>query len=564
MTTTIPSPTSEHAGEDSTTREHAPLLAKGTRGVTQHSLWTQKFGCNEIMDEAHLWNTVEYIRTNREKHGLPPLVKSSSPSIEYENPPATEEREQGSMLPCCLYQDYDHVFRKEYKGGFDVVIGNPPYATKIFTDTEMKFYKERYKVAQYQLDLYLLFIEKSVNILKRKIGLITPNSWLKNMNMSECRLFLLQNIHFNYIVANLPNVFEDASVDSLIFIGSKENNINPITIQTLLNKEFKIKHTASQSKYLNNANYVFTVEANEVIFAILEKMKSSSVPLKDYFEITRGVNPYDSYRGQSKEIIESKAYHADFKKDETFIPEIRGKHIGRYFYQWDGKSFISYGPWLAAPREAKYFKDERIIFRQVLGERLICTVIDEPIIIDQSIFIALPKIDSKVSSKYVVSLLASKLGAMYFKYSSNEFDALFPKIKIGEFNDLPIKIISKDQQQPFIAKADIMLSKNKELNQLSQEFVHLLEAKISGININKKLQNWYSLSGNEFLKELSKQKIKLPLSEQQEWLRYFEEQKAKAINIQQIINQTDSEIDAMVYELYHLTEQEIKMVEGAK
>lgn len=94
-------------------------------------------------------------------------------------------------------------WKEEFKsvfdnGGFDVVIGNPPYATKVFGDIEMKFYKQNYKVAQYQLDLYLLFIEQSVTILKRKVGLITPNSWLKNMNMSECRLFLLNNINFNF------------------------------------------------------------------------------------------------------------------------------------------------------------------------------------------------------------------------------------------------------------------------------------------------------------------------------------------------------------------------------
>jgi hypothetical protein len=411
------------------------------------------------------------------------------------------------------------------------------------------------------MDLYLLFIEKCVNIIKTKIGLITPNSWLKNMTMSECRLFLLQNIHFNCIVSNLPGVFEDASVDSLIFIGSKEKDPEKTMIQSLVNKEFVKKHSIDQNKFLENQNYVFTVEANETIISILGKMKSSSSSLKDYFEITRGVNPYDSYRGQSKEIIESKAYHADFKKDETFIPEIRGKHIGRYYYLWDGKSYISYGSWLAAPREAKYFNGERIIFRQVLGERLICTVIEEPIIIDQSIFIALPKPDSPISCKYVVTLLASKLGAIYFKYSSNEFDALFPKIKLGEFNELPIKIITPEQQLPFIAKADMMLSKNKELQSAKQQLLQFLNSKFEGITINKKLQDWPSLSLGQFLKELEKQKIKLSLPAQAEWMQYFETEKSKANTIQQLIDKTDKEIDEMVYELYGLTEEERKVVE---
>ena len=70
------------------------------------------------------------------------------------------------------------------------------------------------------------------------------------------------------------------------------------------------------------------------------------------------------------------------------------------------------------------------------------------------------------------------------------------------------------------------------------------------------------LTFKDFHKELSKQKIKLTLSEEAEWLSYFEEQKAKAKAIQQVIDATDKEIDQMVYELYELTEEEIKIVEG--
>ena len=108
-----------------------------------------------------------------------------------------------------------------------------------------------------------------------------------------------------------------------------------------------------------------------------------------------------------------------------------------------------------------------------------------------------------------------------------------------------------------------MLSKNKELNIIIQQFTKLLQAKLPTININNKLQQWHALTASEFLKELSKQKIKLSLAEQQEWLQYFEEQKAKASSIQQVIQQTDAAIDKMVFELYELTEEEIKIVEGA-
>ena len=71
-----------------------------------------------------------------------------------------------------------------------------------------------------------------------------------------------------------------------------------------------------------------------------------------------------------------------------------------------------------------------------------------------------------------------------------------------------------------------------------------------------------SLPCSGFLQELDKQKIKLTLPQQAEWMQYFEAEKAKANAIQQLISATDKEIDDLVYALYGLTEQEIKIVEG--
>ena len=80
---------------------------------------------------------------------------------------------------------------------------------------------------------------------------------------------------------------------------------------------------------------------------------------------------------------------------------------------------------------------------------------------------------------------------------------------------------------------------------------------------SQKLQNWYNLEFKEFLKELKKAGINLNLSEEAEWMNYFNEQKQKALHLKAEIDKTDKEIDRMVYELYGLTEEEIKIVEEA-
>jgi hypothetical protein len=123
----------------------------------------------------------------------------------------------------------------------------------------------------------------------------------------------------------------------------------------------------------------------------------------------------------------------------------------------------------------------------------------------------------------------------------------------------PIMETNLENQLSFVAKADIMLSKNDELHAAKQDFITLLLSKFESVRITTKLQTWPSLSAKEFLKELTKQKIKLPLAAEAEWIKYFEEEKIKVTYIQKAIEQTDNEIDQMVYQLYGLSDEEIKI-----
>ena len=102
---------------------------------------------------------------------------------------------------------------------------------------------------------------------------------------------------------------------------------------------------------------------------------------------------------------------------------------------------------------------------------------------------------------------------------------------------------------------------HKELQEVSQKFQRSLERKFALTEISKKLHDWYLLSYSEFIKELEKKKIKLSLSEEAEWETYFTTEAKKALELKSQIEKTDREIDQMVYALYELTEDEIKIVE---
>ena len=122
--------------------------------------------------------------------------------------------------------------------------------------------------------------------------------------------------------------------------------------------------------------------------------------------------------------------------------------------------------------------------------------------------------------------------------------------------------IPRDLEQPlFIEKADKMLSLNKNLQELSQKFQRLLTRKFELEKLSTKLQDWYLLNFLEFIKELKKAKIKLSLKDEMEWEEIFLEKKEEAEKVNNEIEITDKEIDGMVYELYGLSEEEIKIIE---
>lgn len=453
------------------------------------------------------------------------------------------------------------------KGGFDVIIGNPPYVNskeEMFSKEVKDYFIGNYKTSVYQIDLYILFLEKSLKLISNEgvSSMIVPNTWLNNLFIENVRKFFLTFSHIDEIVSMPSNTFLDANVDTVIVTFSYSNN-ELTKLSKCIDGQINAIGELNQMDWYNEKNSIINVYATKNISNILKKLNKNTIALDTISDIGRGVGVYHKRVGHTKEIIERDPYQSDKKEDDTFLPYLRGRNVQSGFLNWDNDSFISYGKWLAEPRDLKFFNGQRIVLRQIPSTRLIVSYLESNFVIDQSVFIARFYDDSKFNPKSIMSILGSKLMAFYFRFNYSEFDDLFPKVKLQHFKSFPISKKLSEMNLDLISLADIILISKNQLQELLQKFQRTLQRKFELQDLPKKLQDWYLLSYSEFIKELVKKKIKLSLSEEAEWEEYFNQESKKALDLKNQIDTTDREIDKMVYELYGLSEEEIAIVENS-
>ena len=168
------------------------------------------------------------------------------------------------------------------KGGFDVVIGNPPYvfARDNFSKIEKEYYVTKYVSAKYQINTYLLFIEVTVLLLKYNgiYGLIIPNSWLMMYSGEGIRKYLLEYCKLNQIINLSGYSFENANVETVILLSEKNKIEATNSIKIYLNNgtEFYLSHTKFQNEFLQNNGYEFKVFIDNESDAINTKIKKDT------------------------------------------------------------------------------------------------------------------------------------------------------------------------------------------------------------------------------------------------------------------------------------------------
>ena len=373
-----------------------------------------------------------------------------------------KESKNKASKPYFVWQlDFIRVFKE--KGGFDIVIGNPPYGAKFSTKIKKVLSRiyDKCNVPDYESADF--FVERGHRILKNNgiLAYIIPNMFMANVFAEKYRKHLIES-WFIKKIDNLSeiDIFESAKVRNCIvfFVKGEKwdtSNFTKLTIENLNIKLLKKKLVMRNLLIENIGNWLNLIEKDEIAIEIAKKIENGSILLGTVSNISQGLIPYDKYKGHSEEIIKNKIWNAKYQKDDTYKKELRGKDVNRYTLKWNGKDWISYGNWLAAPRKPEFFKCPRILVREITNPRILATYTEDEYYNTPSIINC---IDFKVDIYYVLGILNSELMSFYHNITSPKATkGLFPKILVTDMKKIPIKISDKSLSIKLVEQVKSMI-----------------------------------------------------------------------------------------------------------
>lgn len=450
--------------------------------------------------------------------------------------------------------NWQEQFPKVFEnGGFDVVIGNPPYVNmvNILDERQRKYYQRTYKTVKNKSDLYSIFTEKSSELLKSNglLGFIFSNSWMGTDSFSAFRSFLANDVKVTKLVKLPTDVFAEATVTTILcFYTNKKPSINDvIELEEYTNNEFVSKGFGLPYKQImESPNTSFSFE--RVI--VLDKV--DTIKLGKIASFSLGIKTSDDKR-----------FVFEKKKDDDCFLFLRGRNIKRWNnpqndeWLWYKPELISEKPG-GRPRIFENFVVDKKIVIQDMATEINATIDTNKYLCNDKVNIIF-ETDRNYQMEYLVALLNSALVNIWFKkiYTSGL------EIKINQLRTIPVPTISLSEQQPFVSQANTMLSLNSQLQEKRSRFLRRLNENLEGLKITTALQQFDQLDFKGLMAELKKQKIHIPVKEQDEWEDFFNERLAECQELTAKIKATDEEINNLVFDLYGLTEEERKIVMNA-
>ncbi|GHV93829.1 hypothetical protein AGMMS50293_01490 [Spirochaetia bacterium] len=399
--------------------------------------------------------------------------------------------------------DWEKEFPVIFKaGGFDVVIGNPPYVLVQTIDDKAQFdyLSKKYESATYKIDTYQVFIEKALRIsgVGGFVGFITPNTFLRNKYSSNIRSILLRQSCIRNLRLFYYPVFVAASVDTLIIctqkgnIEEKEHIVEITKCIQLDNIPQKIYFP--QNEWLKNNNYEIEIIDNIQTIEIIKKMQALSKPFGTFGTAYFGIQTHDREK-----------YVSVNRKSNNWNPVIDGKNIHNFFFDEPTEYVCCEKKAIKSGGNNEVYKMERICTRQI-GETPIATIVQGGIYTLNTVYNLYFDKETNYSIKFILGIMMSSAFRFYWKAKHFDEKKTFPKIKKDALMDMLIPTLDlsvksdKAKHDNFISLVDKLLElKQKEATEPNQQVKTMIARQIEGVDkvIDTTVYELYNLTEEE-------------------------------------------------------------------
>ncbi|MFM6243942.1 MAG: Eco57I restriction-modification methylase domain-containing protein [Dolichospermum sp.] len=460
---------------------------------------------------------------------------------------------------------YDHAFEWRFEFpevlnndgdfiGFDVVIGNPPYIRQEVIKNQKPYLQTNFITYSGTADLYVFFVEKGFNILKAKghFCYIMPNKWMQAGYGKALRTYILENQLQAIIDFGDVQVFEEATTYPCILNASKQNKHNNFISAAVktLNSSNKfaayIKSISNQIKFetLNDETWVISSDSDQ---KLLLRINSNCVSLAEYIDNKsfRGI-----VTGLTEAFLIDKNKRIDLISQNSRNKEIiksilQGRNIEKYLTP-NIENYILFIPWHFPLHINSNIKGASIEAELVFKE-------DYP-----AIYNHLLKYKEKLERRN-----STETGIRYEWYAMQRWASNYyqefekPKIMYQTFQVKPCFIY--DEQGLYCNNSMWIISKADKV------LLAILNSKMGWWLISKyctAIQNGFQLIWKYF------GQIPVPQAnpKQREVITFLVDQilTAKKSDPNADTTALETEIDQMVYQLYNLTVEEIKIIESSQ
>ncbi|MDO9542218.1 MAG: TaqI-like C-terminal specificity domain-containing protein, partial [Kiritimatiellia bacterium] len=341
-------------------------------------------------------------------------------------------------------------------------------------------------------------------------GLIIPNTWLLNLQSPRIRQHIFSETRIENIVHYRHRVFQKVTVDTEITILQKgiPSDSHKIKI-TIIEKDNKIdSYEIPQFAWRKANGSAVNIFARPEHESFADKIRQFPI-LDDICVITQGSKPFQVGKGkppQTRQIVDEKPFVSERKKDKTFRPLLRGSLIQKYHILWKNDSWISFGNWLAEPRySAQYDAPAKIVIRQT-GDSLIATLDRHQFVVRDNLYTIVPR-NPDCDLRFILALLNSRLLNWFYQNVINpEKGEALAQVKRGHLAKLPVHRINfsdpaeKQKHDEIVAKVEAMLEAKKQLaSAKTDKDKNYYEAKCTGLDrqIDRLVYDLYGLTADE-------------------------------------------------------------------